>query len=365
MGASQTLLRNWYTPQRTWPARLLSPLSLIFGIAVSLRASLYRRGLIRSFTLPVPVIVVGNITVGGTGKTPFVIALAQALSGRGFRPGIISRGYGGVASARGEVVCVNADSDVREVGDEAALIARAGVPMAVGRDRVAAGQALLTTHSDIDVLISDDGLQHYRLARTLEIALLDSDRQLGNRMLLPAGPLREPPRRLARVNAIVFTSANDESERTPAFCDRLNIPVFRQTLKAEAWRKVRNEAGKAALDERREVDFFAKEEGVHAIAGIGHPERFFTMLQRFGIRAAAHAFADHHHFSAEDLALPAARWILMTEKDAVKCAALADARCWYLPVTGSIAPALMRLIEETLRGGDWQATATRNSGEVP
>ncbi|MDR2172919.1 MAG: tetraacyldisaccharide 4'-kinase [Burkholderiales bacterium] len=356
---SQTLLKTWYAPRVTWLAWLLLPLSLVFGAVVALRASLYRHGLIRSVTLPVPVIVVGNITVGGTGKTPFVIALAQALSERGFRPGVISRGYGGDASARGDVVCVDADSDVREVGDEAVQVARAGVPMAVGRDRVAAGRALLETHPDIDVLISDDGLQHYRLARTLEIALLDGTRQLGNRLLLPAGPLREPPQRLTRVNAVVLTSMEDEKEQ--ALCDALSVsafaPVFRQTLKAEAWR------GVLKPDERSDIDFFAQEEGVHAVAGIGHPERFFATLQRLGIHAITHAFADHHRFSAADLALSAARWILMTEKDAVKCAMIADERCWYLPVTGAIAPTLLHLIEETLHGGD--KPPPQNFGETP
>ncbi|MDR0247126.1 MAG: tetraacyldisaccharide 4'-kinase [Burkholderiales bacterium] len=349
MELSQTLLRTWYAPRKTWLARWLLPLSLVFGQAVAIRASLYRCGLIRSFTLPVPVIVVGNITVGGTGKTPFVIALTQALSERGFRPGVISRGYGGriggKASARGDVVCVDADSDVREVGDEAALIARAGVPIAVGRDRVAAGRALLAAHPDIDVLVSDDGLQHYRLARALEIALLDGDRQLGNRLLLPAGPLREPPQRLARVNAVVLTSVDEENGQALVFRDGFGVPVFRQMLKAGAFRSV------VKSDERREFGFFMKEEGVHAVAGIGHPERFFSTLQRLGIRAVTRAFADHHRFSAADLALPAARWILMTEKDAVKCAAIADERCWYLPIVGSIAPPLLRLIEETLRAG--------------
>jgi len=374
----------------TWLACLLSPLSWVFGALVAVRASLYRRGWIRRFTLPTPVIVVGNITVGGTGKTPFVLALARALSARGFRPGVISRGYGG--EARG-VVCVDANSDVRDVGDEAALIARAGVPMAVGRDRVAAGRALLAAHPEIDVLVSDDGLQHDRLARTLEIALLDGERQLGNGLLLPAGPLREPPQRLARVSAVVLTAMGEspslpslspcpspaESGRGEAFpsslpCgrevgregregwggdgvlvhpspptplpqgERGAVPVFRQTLKAEVWRSV------TKPDEQRAMDFFVKEEGVHAVAGIGHPERFFAMLRRLGIRAVTHPFADHHRFTAADLALPEARWILMTEKDAVKCATMADERCWYLPIAGTIAPALLQFIEETLRG---------------
>ncbi|MCL2871420.1 MAG: tetraacyldisaccharide 4'-kinase [Betaproteobacteria bacterium] len=342
---SQALLNLWYAPRPTWLAWLLWPWSLLFRALASVRAALYRNGLLRSVTLPVPVIVVGNITVGGTGKTPFVIALAQALAERGFRLGIISRGYGGEASARGDVVGVNADSDVREVGDEAALIARAGWPMAVGRDRVAAGKALLAAHPEIDVLISDDGLQHYRLARTMEIALLDGERQLGNRLLLPAGPLREPLSRLARVNAIVLTAMGDV---VPEFHSDFGVPVFRQTLRAEAWRRVAKPDAQH-LDEKHELDFFAQEEGVHALAGIGHPERFFATLQRFGICAQTQAFADHHRFTAADLALPQARWILMTEKDAIKCATIADARCWYLPIVGSIEPALLRLVEEMLR----------------
>ena len=337
---SPVLLNLWYAPRPTWAARLLWPLSLLFRALASARAALYRCGFLRSVTLPVPVIVVGNITVGGTGKTPFVIALAQALAERGFRPGIISRGYGGEASARGDVVGVNADSNVQEVGDEAALIARAGWPMTIGRDRVAAGKALLAAHPEIDVLISDDGLQHYRLARTMELALLDGERQLGNRWLLPAGPLREPLQRLKRVNAIVLT-AMDDAAKTELRND-FGVPVFRQTLRAETWRSV------AQPDEQRPLDFFAKEEGVHALAGIGHPERFFASLQRLGIRAQTLAFADHHRFTATDLALPQARWILMTEKDAVKCATMADARCWYLPIVGAIDLALLRLVEEKL-----------------
>ncbi len=351
MELSQTLLKTWYTPRMTWLAWLLSPLSLAFSVAAAIRASLYRHGLIRSYTLPVPVIVVGNITVGGTGKTPFVISLAQALTERGFRPGVISRGYGGEASTRGDVVCVDINSDVQEVGDEAAQVARAGVPMAIGRDRVAAGRALLAAYPDIDVIVSDDGLQHYRLARTFEIALLDGARQLGNRLPLPAGPLREPPWRLARVNAVALTSIDDAKWRMPVFRYFSGVPAFRQTLKAEALRSV------ARPDERREIEFFTKEEGVHAVAGIGHPERFFATLRRLGIDAVTHSFADHHRFSAEDLALPAARWILMTEKDAVKCMTIADERCWYLPIASPMAPALVRLVETTLRGKPPQGDA--------
>ncbi|MDR0769726.1 MAG: tetraacyldisaccharide 4'-kinase [Burkholderiales bacterium] len=337
MGGSQTLLKTWYAPRMTWLAWLLSPLSLLFRAAVAVRAWLYRRGLIRGFALPVPVIVVGNITVGGTGKTPFVIALARAMTARGFRPGVISRGYGG--NVGGRSVCVAADSEAREVGDEALLVARAGVPIAVGRDRVATGRALLAAYPEIDVIVSDDGLQHYRLVRTFEIALLDGERQLGNRLPLPAGPLREPPQRLKQVNAVVLTAVDDEKRS-----DFFGVPVFRQTLKAETLRSV------TKPDEQCATDFFSNEEGIHAVAGIGHPERFFATLQRLGIRAMPHAFADHHRFSAADLALPDARWILMTEKDAVKCAKIADERCWYLPVTGTIEPSLLRLVEETLRG---------------
>ncbi|MDR2709876.1 MAG: tetraacyldisaccharide 4'-kinase [Burkholderiales bacterium] len=344
MELSQALLKIWYSSQPTWLAWLLWPCSLLFRALAAVRVSLYRRGWLHSVTLPVPVIVVGNITVGGAGKTPFVIALAKALSTRGFRPGVISRGYGGEAGARGEIVCVDINNNVNEVGDEAMLIVRAGVPIAIGRDRVATGKALLKTHPEIDALISDDGLQHYRLARTLEIALLDGKRQLGNRLLLPAGPLREPPQRLARVNAIVFTTMADAEEtQMPTFSDSFGTPAFRQTLKAETWRNV------AKPDEQRDSTFFAKEKDVHAVAGIGHPERFFATVQRLGIRATTQAFADHHRFSAADLALPSARWILMTEKDAVKCATIADERCWYLPIVSAIPPELLHLIEETLR----------------
>ena len=272
-------------------------LSLIFGAVASTRRTLYRAKILDSTRLPVPVLVIGNISVGGTGKTPLVLWAAQYLCRAGYHPGIIARGYGGDGSQHS----VTAQSDPTEVGDEPVILARrAQVPVFVGRNRVLAGRALLSAHPECDVLVADDGLQHYALHRDAEIAVVDGMRGLGNGLLLPAGPLREPPRRLHDVDAVICNGLPMSGARR-CMCMR---------LVGERWYNVG--------DATREAAFSAfKGRPLHAIAGIGNPARFFDTLRTAGLQCAQYAFPDHYSFCADDLAFARDDIVLMTEKDAV------------------------------------------------
>ena len=330
------LVDDWYSPRPSLRAVALRPFSALFGAVVALRRALYRSGVRHSVALRVPVVIVGNITAGGSGKTPLVAALVAALAQRGFHPGVVSRGYG---RDRGDdaPIIVGARDDPRRVGDEPLLLARAGCTVAVARDRVAAGLALLAHDPACDVIVGDDGLQHYRLERNVEIAVVDAARGLGNGWLLPAGPLREPATRLDEVDAVVMRVA--EGGRAPPLRPR----AFAMTLVAGDFVRVGNERATAP------ASAFAGD-GIHAVAGIGDPARFFAQLSAIGIRAVPHPFPDHHRFKAADLEFAGARAILMTEKDAVKCEAFADERCWYLPVRARVDDALVSLIEERIRG---------------
>ncbi len=297
----------WYSKNPI--AFLLLPLGLLFGAVTALRRVAYRAGLKRTRRFEVPVLVIGNITVGGTGKTPLVIWLADYLRQRGFRPGIVARGYGG--GARHWPQQVRPDSDTATVGDEAVMLAaRTGCPMCVGPDRPAAVAALLA-HTDVNVVLSDDGMQHYALARDIEIAVIDGERRLGNGFLLPAGPLREPASRLARVDMVVVNGQGGNGE----FSMKLHQP------------------GVVSLDgqTRGRLEDFS-ERKVHAIAGIGNPERFFCLLERHGLNIVRHPFPDHHVFTEKDLLFDEELPILMTEKDAVKCRRLPCRDCWVVPV---------------------------------
>jgi tetraacyldisaccharide 4'-kinase len=339
MTLADHLVTAWYAPRLSPLTALLLPLSVPFVGAAALRRMLYRSGVLPVQRLPVPVVVIGNITVGGSGKTPLVAALARALAARGWRPGIVSRGYGRRSPAGGNAapILVAADTDPAVAGDEPLLLARAGFPVAIASDRVAAGRALIHAYPDCDVILSDDGLQHLRLARDVEIAVIDAARGLGNRRLLPAGPLRETPARLATVDAIVVLT--DEGVALPT-----DWPAaWRMTLAGETLHRVNAPNVTATADQFRGS-------GAHAVAGIGNPPRFFAQLAALGIAAVPHAFPDHHRFSAADLAFPDARAIVMTEKDAVKCAAFAADHCWYLPVRACVDPALITRVEEKIRG---------------
>jgi len=316
----------------------LWPLSLLFRALSGLRAGLYRAGVLKAGRLPVPVIVVGNIFIGGTGKTPLTIWLAQALVEAGFRPGVISRGHG----ADGDTPrAVTPDSDTREVGDEPLLIARrTGVPVVVARKRFDAGRALLAAHPEVDVLITDDGLQHYALARDIEVLLFDG-RGVGNGWLLPAGPLREGPARRRD-----FTVVN-----APAIAPDLAASVggapYRMQLVGESATQLRDP------QQRRALTAFAGQR-VLAAAGIGNPGRFFSMLRGAGLEFAELPLPDHYDFRDNPFAGVDADVILITEKDAVKCGQLEnlkdDPRLWVVPVTARIDAALAEHIVEKCRG---------------
>ena len=315
-------------------ACLLLPFSLLFSLLVALRRGLFRAGLLPRQRLPVPVVIVGNISVGGTGKTPLVIHLAQALRRLGRHPGIVSRGYRGSATDVSEVI---PDSDPGAVGDEPVLLSRrSGCPVFVGRNRPAAARALLAAHPHCDVILADDGLQHYRLARDVEIVLFD-ERGVMNGWPLPAGPLREPVSRLGEVDAVVLCG----SAVSPA--PTFDIQTFTMRLQGESFHRLDQplvSCGAAALAGQT----------LHAVAGIGAPQRFFARLDELELNFTAHAFADHHHYRPEDLAF-AGDAILTTEKDAVKLSQLSlPLPVWVLPVTAEVSPDLAAFVVEKLDG---------------
>jgi tetraacyldisaccharide 4'-kinase len=308
---------------------------MLFGGVVALRRAAFARGLLRPARAALPVVVVGNVTVGGTGKTPFAIWLAGELRARGLVPGLLSRGYGGRA---GGVHDVQAGDDPAAVGDEPLLLAAAGDwPVTVAARRLA-GAARLRERG-AQVVICDDGLQHYALARDLEIAVVDGARGLGNGRLLPAGPLREPASRLAGVDFVVV---NGERGWRPGPGVAAGS-VFTMRLDPGAARAV----AASRAGERRALESF-RGAPLHAVAGIGHPARFFAMLRAAGLEPVEHPFPDHHAFAAGDLEFGDAHPVLMTSKDAVKCRAFADPRLWELPVAASLAPEAGRALVERI-----------------
>jgi len=323
------LEKNWY---RISPLHLLLwPLSLLFRLLSMTRRLLYRSNLLHSSKLPVPIVIIGNITVGGTGKTPFTLWLAQQLLDDGWHPGIISRGYTKTKQQRPNIphaVELNDSPDV--VGDEPLLMVQRDLcPVWIGRDRVAAARALLQAHPECDVILSDDGLQHYRLQRDIEIVLVDGNRGFGNGLLLPAGPLREPASRLKSVDFVVINGGKPDAGE---FSMQLEGSSFFNLLNPDTVLPASSFSG----------------QHVHAIAGIGHPERFFSHLKQLGISPQTHAFPDHHCYTAADIMFNDAEAILMTEKDAVKCTSFATEQCWVLRVDAQIDPALAQLIIEKI-----------------
>jgi tetraacyldisaccharide 4'-kinase len=288
---------------------LLLPLEGLFRIIASLRRGLYRLGLLRSYRAAKPVVVVGNITVGGTGKTPVVIALVEALQARGIKPGVVSRGYG--ATETNFPHQLSSGSLAAQCGDEPLLMhRRTGAPIVVDPDRGRAVATLLGSE-EVDIVLSDDGLQHYALQRDFEIALLDAQRGTGNGHCLPVGPLREPVSRLASVDWVLYRGGAQ--------------PDNSVTYQPVTWVNV-------VSAEERGLEAFAGAPEVLALAGIGQPEQFFASLAALGVEFESRVFDDHHHFIAEDFASLQGRTILMTEKDAVKCQSLAGANAWYLRI---------------------------------
>jgi tetraacyldisaccharide 4'-kinase len=321
-------MKFWY--RRGLLAWLLWPASLVFSVVVVMRKLLYKVRILKSAHPGIPVIVVGNITVGGSGKTPLVIWIAEELKKKGWSPAIISHGYGVKLDVpRAATVA----SDAAEVGDEPVLIARrTGCPVWVGPDRIAVAAALRGAHPDVDVLVLDDGLQHYAMRRDVEIAVLDP-RGLGNGFLLPAGPLREPRWRLRTVDAVVAHGGAAQRD-------------FAMALAGEEVHRMTD------ARERRPLKSFAGER-VHAAAGIGDPNRFFLHLGRAGVKVIPHPFPDHHPFSAQDLEFGDGLPVILTEKDAVKLRAAARPDWWVLPVSARLDPGfgawLLRKLDEFRR----------------
>ncbi|MCZ8131368.1 MAG: tetraacyldisaccharide 4'-kinase [Steroidobacteraceae bacterium] len=338
MNLQRGLEELWYgrasAAGRAVGAVLLAPPSWLFGAVAAARRTAYSRGWFAARRVPRPVVVVGNLTVGGSGKTPLTVWLVEWLQARGLRAGVVSRGYGGEADAPRRVTV---DTPAHEAGDEPLLIARrTGAPVYVGRDRVACAELLAP---EVDVVVADDGLQHYRLARDLEIVVVDGRRRFGNGRLLPAGPLREPPARLRSAGIVVANGG------TPA-PGELAMTLVPGDVVALA------DGTRGSL-----TAFAAASPGVHAVAGIGDPPRFFATLRGAGLAIEEHAFPDHATFTAGDLQFGDARPVLMTEKDAVKCGGFADPRLHYLEVSARFAP------EDEARLGAAVLRALRRGGD--
>ena len=321
MTLAERIQQHWRTP--TAVSLALTPLSLVYGLVTKLRKAAYISGLLKTYRFDIPVVVVGNLTVGGTGKTPFVMTLAEQLKTRGWHPGIVSRGYRGTVR---EAELVPADGDAGHFGDEPVLVARkTGVPVAVARRRAHAVEALLK--ESVDIVISDDGLQHYAMARSAEIVMVDEIEGLGNGFLLPAGPLREPATRLESVDIRVRRGG----EANPGeYSVRTALGLARNLVTGE----------EAPLDEFRN-------QSLAALAGIHRPERFFRLLKKHGLTVREYPFPDHHQFCADDV--PAETAVLMTEKDAVKCGRFATDRCWSVAQVTEIPEALIDELENVIR----------------
>ena len=306
-----TQFSDWLWYQKNPLKWILWPIGGLYGIVMEIRRLLYRWGLKIGTKMPIPVIIVGNISVGGTGKTPVVIWLTEELQSRGYRVGIVSRGYGGVSEEWPQPV--SPESDPVLVGDESVLLARAtGCPVMVGPDRVIAAKTLLATEK-LDLLISDDGLQHYGLDRALEIVVVDGMRGLGNGLCLPVGPLREFSFRLAKADAVIVNGDGWECE-----------DVFRAKPVAQRLYQVSSSI-KKTLEEFRGTQ-------VHAVAGIGNPNRFFHMLKEANIDVLPHPLPDHASLSKADIEFDDSRPVFITEKDAVKCQNFAHSNVWCVPI---------------------------------
>ena len=315
----------WYAPDPL--GALLAPAGWLVALFTIVRRAAYRYGMRRSWRIGCPVVVVGNLSVGGTGKTPLVIAIAKLLAARGVRVGVICRGYRGTGSRWPRKVLPDSDPD--RVGDEAVLLARrTRVPVAAGPNRIGAGR-ILFRRSKCDVILSDDGLQHLRLARDVEIVVIDGVRRHGNGRCLPAGPLREPLGRLASVDFVVANgpAAPGELEMRLEAGDVVNLVDAGLTRPLDAFRGA----------------------PVHAVCAIGHQERFFRTLENCGLTIVRHSFPDHHPFREEEIRFPDDAPVLMTEKDAVKCERFADARHWCVPVDAVLSSELEDRLLATLR----------------
>jgi len=328
----QRLTALWYRESAGFS--LLAPLGWLYAGVMALRRAAYAAGVLKTCRAGKPVIVVGNLTVGGTGKTPLVAWLAQQLSLTGLRVGIVSRGYGRSGASPESV---HAESSWRDVGDEPMLLASlTGCEVVVARDRFEGAQKLVAL--GVDVVITDDGLQHLRLARDCEIVVIDGARGFGNGRLLPAGPLREPPSRLHDADIVVVNGTPEHASLRAGLDDGLQMSLSG----AEAHR-VDGLAAPEPLEHFRG-------RRVHAVAGIGNPQRFFRDLRARGIEIIEHPFPDHHPFTRAELTFSDDLPVLMTQKDAVRCREIAAARLWYVPVVAQFSDSQGReLLDRVVR----------------
>lgn len=316
---NNVLVAQWYSP-KLW-GWFLWPAAVVFSLLVKIRKYCYSKNIFRTYCSDVPVIIVGNITVGGTGKTPLVIYLVQLLQQLGYKPGIVTRGYKGRLKTAALIV---ADGDPKLVGDEAILLAqRCNCPVVVSKRRVA-GVKILEKTAAVNIIICDDGLQHYALERDIEISVVDAQRGFGNGHSLPMGPLREMPNRLESVDITILNGSDMQLVFENAYA--LANPIYNAAING------------------------FKNQTVHAVAGIGNPERFFQQLRDIGIKVIPHAFPDHHEFAATDIEFADELPILMTEKDAVKCRNFANSRHWVVPanavLTEPVITSLCKLIKD-------------------
>ncbi len=312
----QRLTKLWY--RDTAGPSLLQPLSWLYDAVIRLRSRAYSYGWLTSYRVGKPVVVVGNLTVGGTGKTPLVIWLARHLTAQGLKVGIVSRGYGSDPKQEPRLVDARTAS-WEEVGDEPVLLARGtGCDTVVGRDRVAAARLLVARH--VDVILADDGLQHLRLARQCEIVVIDGTRGFGNGRVLPAGPLREPISRLTTAELLVINGAPEH----PSLPSAVKAKALQMTLQPGDVARVDGKGSLVSLGAFRDRP-------IHAVAGIGNPARFFRDLRSWGLEVIEHPFPDHHPFTPQDLSFADDLPVLMTEKDAVKCVTFSDPRLWFVP----------------------------------
>lgn len=320
----------WY--KEMYISSIFMPISMLYADFIRFRSFLYRIGVLGKTKLPATVIIIGNITVGGTGKTPLILWLARFLREEGYKPGIVSRGYGGNAEIWPQ--WVDNQSTVEQIGDEAVLIAkRSDCPISVGPERAKAAQLLLDK-TDCNIIISDDGLQHYALERDIEVAVIDGERRFGNGYMLPCGPLREPVERLQTVDLLIINGIAEEDNE------------FSMEIKGDI------AVNLVTKEEKLLTDFALSP--CHALAGIGNPKRFFDLLERQKISIDCHAFQDHHQFIAEDITFDDDKPVLMTEKDMIKCPAFATEKHWYVPIKvfpqEEFIDKLLILIKEKIRG---------------
>lgn len=322
-------MKCWYKDD-SWCEIFLKPFSWIYCLLILLRRGAYHLGLFNTHRFDVPVVVVGNLTVGGNGKTPLVAAIAEYLSKQGLRPGLVARGYGGQSKYWPQAV--TEESSACMVGDEPVLLVqKTKLPMVVGPDRVAAIKHLLSQYP-VDVVISDDGLQHYKMHRDIEVLAIDSKRRFGNGSLLPAGPLREPVGRAKKVDYIlVKTMSEKESVNLGEYKFQIEVGQPYSLLLGQL---------------NKDSSLLNMSKKIHGVAAIAHPEQFFDTLTQLGFEVIPHAFPDHHHFTEQDIQFDDTLPVVMTEKGAVKCQQIVTNRHWALPILAKIDPTFLQKLKQ-------------------